>query len=166
MGRAVRVVVLAVMVMAAVPAAGLATTGVSNGAASGAVAAAQAAADDFNGDGVDDLVVGVPGEDIGATADAGVVDVVYGSESGLPGGTRQQLTQARPEDGDRFGSAVATGDFNGDGFTDLAVGVPGENVGATADAGVVELFYGGGEGLPGVGNQLLRQGAAGMAGAA
>jgi len=166
MGRAVRVVVLAVMVMAAVPAAGLATTGVSNGAASGAVAAAQAAADDFNGDGVDDLVVGVPGEDIGATADAGVVDVVYGSESGLAGGTRQQLTQARPEDGDRFGSAVATGDFNGDGFTDLAVGVPGENVGATADAGVVELFYGGGEGLPGVGNQLLRQGAAGMAGAA
>jgi hypothetical protein len=121
---------------------------------------------DFNGDGIDDLVVGVPGEDLGGTADAGVVDVIYGSESGLPDGGRQQLTQALPETGDQFGAAVATGDFNGDIFTDLAVGVPGENVGAIADAGVVEVFYGGGGGLPGVGDQLLRQGAAGMAGTA
>ena len=44
-----------------------------------------AALADFNGDGIDDLVVGVPGEDIGGTANAGVVDVIYGSESGLPG---------------------------------------------------------------------------------
>jgi hypothetical protein len=122
---------------------------------------------DFNGDGIDDLVVGVPGEDLGGAADAGVVDVIYGSESGLADGTREQLTQAVPEPGDGFGAAVATGDFNGDIFTDLAVGVPGENVGAIADAGAVEVFYGaGGGGLPGVGNQLLRQGAAGMAGTA
>jgi hypothetical protein len=154
----VRVAVLAAMLLAAVPSA--------VPAASGGVAAAPAAVADFNGDGIDDLVVGVPGEDLGGTADAGVVDVIYGSESGLPDGGRQQLTQALPETGDQFGAAVATGDFNGDIFTDLAVGVPGENVGAVADAGVVEVFYGGGGGLPGVGDQLLRQGAAGMAGTA
>ena len=109
----------------------------------------------------------MPGEDLGGAADAGVVDVIYGSESGLADGTREQLTQAVPEPGDGFGAAVATGDFNGDIFTDLAVGVPGENVGAIADAGAVEVFYGaGGGGLPSVGDQLLRQGAAGMAGTA
>jgi hypothetical protein len=168
MGRAVRVVVLAVVVLAALPAGGWAAAAApARGTATGVTGAVAAAAlADFNGDGIDDLVVGVPGENLGATADAGVVDVLYGSESGLSDGTSQQLTQALPEAGDGFGSAVATGDFNGDIFTDLAVGVPGENLGATADAGVVEVFYGGGGGLPGVGDQLLRQGAAGMAGAA
>jgi FG-GAP repeat len=161
MGRTVRVAVLAVVLVAALPLAGL--------PAAGAVAVAQAgtsALADFNGDGIDDLVVGVPLEDLGGAANAGVVDVVYGSESGLADGGRQQLTQALPEAGDAFGSAVATGDFNGDIFTDLAVGVPGENVGAIADAGAVEVFYGGGGGLPSVGDQLLRQGAGGLAGTA
>jgi hypothetical protein len=32
--------------------------------------------------------------------------------------------------GDQFGSAVTTGDFNGDGFTDLAAGSPGKSAGA------------------------------------
>ena len=50
--------------------------------------------------------MGVPGEDIGGTANAGVVDVIYGSESGLADGPRQQLTQALPEPGDGFGTAV------------------------------------------------------------
>jgi FG-GAP repeat len=162
MGRTVRVVVvLAVVLVAALPLAGLPVAG--------AVAVAQAgtsALADFNGDGIDDLVVGVPLEDLGGAANAGVVDVIYGSESGLADGGREQLTQALPEAGDAFGSAVATGDFNGDIFTDLAVGVPGENVGAIADAGAVEVFYGGGGGLPSVGDQLLRQGASGLAGTA
>jgi hypothetical protein len=159
MGRTVRTAVLVAMLLAAVPLG-------ASGVAAATVQAAPSVVADFNGDGIDDLVVGAPGEDLGGDADAGVVDVIYGSESGLPDGGRQQLTQANPEDGDGFGAAVATGDFNGDIFTDLAVGVPGENVGAVTDAGAVELFYGGGGGLPGVGDQLLRQGAAGLAGTA
>src|ERR671912_100441 len=136
--------------------------------AAAAVQAGPAVVADFNGDGIDDLVVGVPGEDIGATTNAGAVNVIYGSESGLPDGPRQQLTQALAEPGDGFGTAVATGDFNDDILTDLAVGVPGENVGGIADAGAVEIFYGSGGviGLPAVGDQLLRQGAGGMAGVA
>jgi len=40
------------------------------------------------------------------------------------------------------GWAAAAGDFNGDGFADLAVGAPGETVGAAADAGAVEVYAG------------------------
>jgi hypothetical protein len=165
MGRTIRVMVLATVLLAALPAGAMAAGGTG---AAAAAPAGPAVVADFNGDGIDDLVVGVPGEDLGGAANAGVVDVIYGSESGLADGTREQLTQALPEPGDGFGAAVATGDFNGDILTDLAVGVPGENVGGIADAGAVEIFYGSGGviGLPAVGDQLLRQGAAGMAGTA
>jgi hypothetical protein len=59
-------------------------------------------------------------------------------------------------------------DFNGDGIDDLVVGVPGEDIGGTTNAGVVDVIYGSGGivGLPDVGDQLLRQGASGMAGTA
>ena len=36
---------------------------------------------DFNGDGIDDLAVGVPGESIGNISRAGAVNVIYGSSS-------------------------------------------------------------------------------------
>ncbi|MCB0978520.1 MAG: FG-GAP repeat protein, partial [Acidimicrobiales bacterium] len=38
---------------------------------------------DFDGDGVDDLAIGVPGENVGSVVDAGVVNLIYGSRSGL-----------------------------------------------------------------------------------
>ena len=40
---------------------------------------------DFNQDGYGDLAIGAPGEDVGSTADAGAVSVLYGSASGLSG---------------------------------------------------------------------------------
>jgi hypothetical protein len=46
------------------------------------------------------------------------------------------------ECGDLFGWAIAAGDFDRDGFDDLAVGVPGEDLGGIADAGEVDVFYG------------------------
>lgn len=48
-----------------------------------------------------------------------------------------------PEDGDRLGASLATGDFDGDGDTDLAVGVPGENTGR----GAVVAFTNAGNGI-------------------
>jgi len=40
---------------------------------------------DFNGDGIDDLAIGVPGEDIDDNSedDAGLVNIIYGSSNGL-----------------------------------------------------------------------------------
>ncbi len=53
--------------------------------------------------------------------------------------------------------APPTGDFNGDGFPDLAVGAPGEDVGSATDAGAVNVIYGSGGGLTATGNQVLTQ---------
>jgi hypothetical protein len=111
---------------------------------------------DFDGDGFDDLAVGAPGEDDPnpATAeDAGMVHVVYGGPSGLnPAdnevlhqGLAQVKEQAEPQD--MFASAMAAGDFDDDGFDDLAVGVPGETVGIHTGAGAVHVFYGSSDGL-------------------
>ena len=67
---------------------------------------------DFNGDGFDDLAIGAPAEDVGATTDAGAVNVQYGSATGLPGPGGQLFTQDSPgvggtaESGDGFGSAL------------------------------------------------------------
>jgi hypothetical protein len=112
---------------------------------------------DFNGDGRFDLAVGAPGENVGATADAGAVNIFYGLVGGgLPNTASQTLVQNNPEAGDRFGAALTAGSFNNDSITDLVVGVPGEDVGARADAGAVNVFYGATGSLPST-SQLLLQ---------
>jgi hypothetical protein len=57
-------------------------------------------------------------------------------------------------------------DFNGDGFSDLAVGVVNEDVGAAADAGAVAVIYGSKRGLTAEDDQLLTQNTLGIADAA
>jgi hypothetical protein len=135
------------------------TSAVAGGSTATAAPAAGALQADFNNDGADDLAVGVPGEDVGGAVDAGAVNVLYGSGAGLTGAGSQQFIQvgSAAETDDEFGAALASGDFNNDGFADLAVGAPFENVGATVDAGAVSVLYGSAGGLTTTGGQLFVQ---------
>lgn len=105
----------------------------------------------FDNDPFDDLAIGAPGEDIGAVADAGTVVTVYGGDSQAPGTYRQGAggIAGAAERGDRFGAALAIGRFNDDPYSDVAVGVPGEDVGGAADAGAVSILYGSERGMTG-----------------
>ncbi|QWB24209.1 MULTISPECIES: FG-GAP-like repeat-containing protein [Streptomyces] len=73
---------------------------------------------DLDDDGYTDLVVGVHAEQIGSTGDSGVLTVVWGGASGLK--TATDLSAPLPENRNELGWSVATGDFDGDGDTDLA----------------------------------------------
>ena len=121
---------------------------------------------DFNGDGYDDLAVGAPGKKLGDVDDAGWVYVFYGRANGLIGGGSWHQDSAgirgMAETGDRFGSSLAAGDFNGDGYDDLAVGVPLEDVEDQEDAGAVNVLFGSSIGLQAGGNELLIQGYFGL----
>jgi FG-GAP repeat len=111
---------------------------------------------DVQGDGIDDLAVGAPGEDVGSAVDAGAVSLFFGFEDGLFERPIQNLVQSSPENNDRFGSALEAAPFGGDPGFDLAVGAPGETVALAGGAGAVTVFSSDGEGLGVVGQTILQ----------
>ncbi|WP_375431078.1 FG-GAP repeat protein [uncultured Friedmanniella sp.] len=88
---------------------------------------------DVDGDALSDLAVGLP-----ARADAaGAVDLrLTSAASRLL--TLEAAGLSPSLEGDRFGSAVALADLNGDGCDDFVVGAPG----VTDDAGRIHVVYG------------------------
>ncbi len=118
---------------------------------------------DFNGDGFSDLAVGAPGETLGTGPSAGAVNVIYGAAAGLTSTNSQFWHQDSPgivdtaEIADQFGEFLAAGDFNNDGFDDLAIGAPGETIGFQGGAGGVQIIYGSANGLTATGNQYWTQ---------
>ncbi|WP_399891411.1 trypsin-like serine protease [Streptomyces sp. BBFR51] len=98
---------------------------------------------DFNCDGVEDIAIADPEATVGGDAKAGLIRVVYGGGKGTAE-INQDLdwVPGAGEANDLFGQAFDTVDYNEDGCTDLAVGVPGENLGDAVDAGMADLLYG------------------------
>lgn len=106
------------------------------------------AAGDFDGDGCDDLAVGMPGR----SSDAGSAKVFYGHPEGDLMARTTHLNRnldGMPGDRnplDRFGESLATGDINGDGFAELAIAVPGDGFGSPV-YGTTIVLYGSASGI-------------------
>ncbi|MFC7013239.1 VCBS repeat-containing protein [Streptomyces viridiviolaceus] len=119
--------------------------------------AAHAAGDtvpaDFNGDGYRDAVLRVPAAAVAGQEAAGAVIVLYGSASGLSATSRAFITQNSPgvpggaERGDYFGASTASADLDRDGFADLIVGSPYEDLAEGVDKGMVTVLWGSRSGL-------------------
>jgi hypothetical protein len=132
---------------------------------------------DFDGDGQADLAIGVPGEDVGSDLEAGAVNVLYGSSSGLTSSGDQFWTQdsqgiedeaegLQDDEGEAFGSTLAARDFDSDGFADLAIGVPNESIGDKFEVGAVNVIFGSSSGLTASGDQFWTRDSPGVEGTA
>jgi hypothetical protein len=113
---------------------------------------------DINGDGYGDIVSGqywnaktADGVTFPGGVDGGKVWVTYGTAAGA--GSTIGITQntgavpGTSEKNDEFGWEIDLGDVNGDGYQDLVIGSPGENMGTVVDAGMVTVLYGSQTGL-------------------
>ena len=106
-----------------------------------------AAPGDINGDGIDDIVVGVTYDDTGGS-NAGATYVIFGTSAGLTNielaeianGTGGFKITAESES-DFAGTVSSAGDFNGDGLADLLIGASGNDEGGQG-AGAAYIVFG------------------------
>jgi hypothetical protein len=136
---------------------------------------------DFDADGFADLAIGAPYRDVVRNTptgpvtlvDAGWVTAIYGAPGGFDFQQTQQWTQSTvfppfsTEDQDRFGFALSAADFDGDGATDLAIGVPGETVASFQvghNDGEVDVVMGSANGLTAMRRRAFLEGYEGLAG--
>ncbi|MEU9332900.1 VCBS repeat-containing protein [Streptomyces sp. NPDC048290] len=110
---------------------------------------------DFNKDGRADLAASAQAAYVAGKKEAGQLVVLYGTSTGVTGAKRSVISQnttgvpGSAEAGDGFGTRSAYADFNGDGYHDLVVNAPGEDMGADKDGGTVILLWGSAAGLTG-----------------
>ncbi len=93
---------------------------------------------DHDGDGLNDLFIGVPDADTG-TDEAGAAYLVFGGTTGTVTLSSADVVIWGNTNSDRFGTSVSAGDVDGDGYGDLAVGSPRDDDSAS-DAGTVAVF--------------------------
>ena len=115
--------------------------------------AVKGAPSDFNGDGFSDAVVADPYADPGGVNDAGQVTVRYGNSGTIGGGSVDTLVQGTGKVGntasanDRFGTTLSAADLDNDGYTDLLVGTPYEDISGQTDSGLAQIIWGSSSGL-------------------
>lgn len=130
-------------------------------------AAGAALPGDFNGDGVEDLAIGVPWDSPYTYHDNGGVHVVYGTSASGERRDKQFFSTRTP--GIRallpripslMGHRLASGDFDRDGFADLAIAIPGYDEPGSefekGNVGGVLVIYGSVAGLDPAGPQPVR----------
>ncbi|WP_151773488.1 VCBS repeat-containing protein [Streptomyces abyssomicinicus] len=156
---------LATVAAAAVTGGLLTFTAASTAVAVDGTVASQA---DFNNDGIGDVATSASGAYVGGNSQAGQVVVAYGAQgTGLTAAKRSVISQdtsgvpGGAEAGDAFSSDTAYADFDGDGYDDLAVGAPGEDLGSDKDGGMVTILWGSASGLTGKGAVEIADPAAG-----
>jgi hypothetical protein len=145
--------------------------GIKGVAAAGANFGWSLAAGDFDNNGYDDLAIGAHHDTVNTLGAAGSVSVIYGSTGGLTKAGDDLFHRGTPGiagapgAGDRFGSALAAGDFDNDGFDELAIGVPFDDVGSKESAGSVQVLRGGSNGLRTGGDKIWHRAKSGIRGA-
>ena len=99
---------------------------------------------DIDGDGIGDLIIGIPDEDIGSISNSGLIQIRFNpDEHSDTTPSVQSLHQGSTgvegslEAGDRFGAFVHAADVTGDGTDDVIVGIPNESIGSDNNAGAV-----------------------------
>ncbi|MEU5704679.1 FG-GAP-like repeat-containing protein [Streptomyces aurantiacus] len=95
------------------------TAGIAGAAETGDGFGRAVATGDLDGDGYDDAIVGIPGEDIGTVADAGGIVILWGAKAGLTGAAGDWLEAQEPTAGEQFGAGLAAAHFTNDTPGDL-----------------------------------------------
>lgn len=109
-------------------------------------------AGDINGDGYGDVVAGSKGYSNGQT-DEGAVLVFHGSSGGVSS-TASIVLESNQANAQMGGSVAGAGDLNGDGYSDLVVGVLKYSNGQTAE-GAAFVYKGSATGVSSTANMVL-----------
>ncbi|MEM7203645.1 MAG: hypothetical protein AAF628_25500 [Planctomycetota bacterium] len=104
----------------------------------------------YDNDGFADLAIGAPFDDL-ASADNGLIAVVYGSSGGLSTADSDVLSEldamVTPQVRDYAGLALASGRLDGNPYDDLLIGIPGRDFGGATDCGAMMSCHGRASGL-------------------